>query len=286
MPYLFASAYEANYNRTKKGSLLGNLVLHTLAAHFHLTNTLPKAAFTPKPKPAGALILAIQSAQRALIYAQSRKIKIPYSKADPATPFSAANWNNYTKAGDDGSLKSYAHASLFCKHVTTLTDQHWEDIIKGAHRYVSAESPLPVSDDIPMDMGSEDHNNLMDPDYDQPGDFDLAQPMPAFGVFGLSAYKQALEQENLQESGGAGNEEADDKQYGSKLGGMAFDVNMVEPHDGTYYSGEEGHKDGYESPDSDTSVSGSSSKSSLELLDDSDLEVSARGDEVEYEDVK
>ncbi|KAJ3564060.1 hypothetical protein NP233_g8539 [Leucocoprinus birnbaumii] len=274
MPFLFASAYNTSYNGQNKGPLLGNLVPCTLATHFCLVDTLPKKAFTLNSKPAGALIMSIQAAHRALIYAQGRKIKIPHSKVDPAAPFSAANWNNYTKVDDNGSLQSYTHASLFHKHVETLTEHHWDDIMKGAHKYANEDSPPPastVNEKILMDMGSENDDELMDPDYNQPNHAS-PEPIPTFGVPGFSSYEQALQQDLEQHRDS--DEEIRGKQYNGSMMEFDMDMGVDTEHDahggGEYWS--------------DRSMSSSSSdlESSLGSDLDSDNLDGPKNDEIEY----
>ncbi|KAJ3558968.1 hypothetical protein NP233_g11384 [Leucocoprinus birnbaumii] len=260
-----------------QGPLLGNLVLRTLATHFRLVDTLPKKAFTPNSKPAGALIMSIQAAHRALIYARGGKIKIPRSKVDPAAPFSAANWNDYTEVDDNGSLQSYARASLFRKRVETLTEHHWDDIVKGARKYANEDSPPPASavdDEIPMDMGSENDDELMDPDYDQP-DHASPEPIPTFGVPGFLAYEQALQQDLEQHRDS--DEEIRGKQYDGSAMEFDMDTGVDAEHDarggGEYWS------------DRSMGSSSSDSESSSDPDSDSDNSDGPKNDEIEYEDL-
>ncbi|KAI9452958.1 hypothetical protein BJY52DRAFT_1189914 [Lactarius psammicola] len=96
---------------------------------YHINSIAPLRINAKTDRPIGALVLAIQSAKRAVTFHTTGVICKP---PRPAADFSKANWGDHTKYDADGHPTSVYPTSVLVHLINQLKPKQWEKILSAA----------------------------------------------------------------------------------------------------------------------------------------------------------
>ncbi|KAJ3510665.1 hypothetical protein NLJ89_g4544 [Agrocybe chaxingu] len=121
-PFYFAEVIE-----DKDGNVTSQLVQHQFLAH--IASIAPLTINVKTDRPVGALVLAIQSAKRAISF---HLTSVEVRPQRPASDFSKANWGDHTKYDAQGNRIAVCPTSFLGELIQQLKPIQWEKILMAA----------------------------------------------------------------------------------------------------------------------------------------------------------
>ncbi|KAF8990619.1 hypothetical protein BDQ17DRAFT_365562 [Cyathus striatus] len=163
-PFLWLSEYDET-STTRRGVFRGKLVTRTLAHHLTLVTDHASHDFEFSREIKGALVMAIQSVLRALLYNVTGELEIPPGSG---ANFSSANWADLPKVDAVTKKKIIiSRHTLWDSYIKELKLRDWQRIINESMVYCGKKKKDTESEnesDIEVIIGEKEE--LYDPDMD------------------------------------------------------------------------------------------------------------------------
>ncbi|KAJ8090026.1 hypothetical protein PM082_018605 [Marasmius tenuissimus] len=151
---------------SKSGLFEHPLILRVLGVYFSYVDSIPEGIARLEEKPFGALELAIQAVERALVFLHSGNPLSREELADKKNHFSYTNWGSKPVLDWTGKTTDKFRYNEFRSTIRSLPDAKWRTIVAGARELVIKKRAVRKKGSTKKDKPTEEDDELSDEDGD------------------------------------------------------------------------------------------------------------------------